>query len=179
MAFKFPKLCMEVNEACKILLVEVGEVIEQISDQDFCRPIPVLNGSTLGQHFRHTLEFFECLSSGSKSGIVSYDQRDHDSKIENDRDLALGVLNEAIVFMNNCQLEKNIKVAICYDLESDDDIIVDSNMAREIAYNIEHVIHHMALIKIGVQAICPYVVLPKGFGIAVSTLKYRNRQSIE
>jgi hypothetical protein len=50
-------------------------------------------------------------------------------------------------------------------------------MAREITYNIEHIVHHMALVKIGIKEVCPYVVMPPEFGIAVSTIKYHKSQA--
>lgn len=169
---------MQVTVACKSLLEEVGDVIEQINNEHFSMQIDVLNGSTLGQHFRHTLEFFQCLLSGYNTGVVCYDKRDHDAAIESDKDLALAVLAESIQFLESCELDRPVKVAVCYDADSEEEFLVDSNIAREITYNIEHAIHHMALIKIGVKAICPYVVLPNGFGIAVSTLKHQKKQSV-
>ena len=47
-----------------------------------------------------------------------------------------------------------------------------TNYYREVAYNLEHTIHHMALIKVG---ICEFtdILVPEGFGVAASTIKYR------
>jgi hypothetical protein len=170
---------MTVKEACVSVLDEVKDVIEQIGDSDFVKPVEAFNGSSIGQHFRHTLEFLQCLMSGSTSGVVSYDKRDHDVAIESDKILALEVLDRAKQFIAFCDIHEQIKLEVSYDPGSDIDVIIDSNLAREITYNIEHIIHHMALIKIGIRDICPYVELPEGFGIAVSTLKFRQRQSID
>ena len=50
-------------------------------------------------------------------------------------------------------------------------------MAREITYNIEHIVHHMALVKIGIKEACRNVILPEEFGIAVSTIKYHKSRA--
>jgi uncharacterized damage-inducible protein DinB len=169
---------MEVTEACQVVLDQVGDAIEQINDDHFVQPVKTFNGSTIGQHFRHTLEFFQCLMAGYNPGVVSYDKRDHDTNIEQDRDLALEIVRRAKSFIKKCDLNRAIELEVSYDPDSSEEVIVSSNMSREITYNIEHAIHHMALIKIGIMEICPYVKLPDGFGIAVSTLKYRKQQSI-
>ena len=117
--------------------------------------------------------------AGYETGVISYDKRDHDSNIESDKDLALEIVKRTKSFISNCNINKPIQLEVNYSSDADHDVIVGSNMAREITYNIEHAIHHMALIKIGIKEACPYVILPPGFGIAVSTLKYRKQQSIE
>lgn len=170
---------MTVKDACVSVLDEVKDVIEQIGDPDFVKPVEAFNGSSIGQHFRHTLEFLQCLMAGSACGVVSYDKRDHDAAIESDKILALEVLDRAKKFIGDCNIAEKIQLEVSYDSDSDLDVMIDSNLAREITYNIEHIIHHMALIKIGIRDICPYVELPEGFGIAVSTLKFRQQQSID
>ena len=49
---------------------------------------------------------------------------------------------------------------------------IPTNYFREIAYNLEHTIHHMALIKIGISEVSD-LELADGYGVASSTIKYR------
>ena len=46
---------------------------------------------------------------------------------------------------------------------------VDSNVQRELAFNLEHAIHHQALIKIGLNQLGQH--MESGFGVAPSTLR--------
>ncbi len=163
---------MEIKEACHNILEEVGGIIEQISDSDFVRPVQAFNGATLGQHFRHSLEFFQCLMSGYPSSEVSYDKRKHDKNLETRKILALDLIDRIKLFITHCEVSKQISLSVSYDPESDVEVSIASNMAREITYNIEHIVHHMALVKIGIKEVCPQVTLPAEFGIAVSTIRY-------
>lgn len=165
---------MQLAQATFSILDQVESVISQIKNEDYTKPVDVFNNSTIGQHFRHTLEFFECLMVGYKEGVVSYDKRNHDKRIESNTVLALNFIKKSKDFIASCDMNKPLKLEVNYNLEAKDDIIVDSNMAREVTYNIEHAIHHMAIIKIGLQVLCPYVKLPYGFGVAISTLRYHS-----
>jgi hypothetical protein len=65
-------------------------------------------------------------------------------------------------------------------LEADDydeemvTVSIPTNYYREVAYNLEHTIHHMALIRVGVNEVSS-IVLPDQFGVAYSTIKYKEQ----
>ena len=168
---------MEIKEACYNILDQVGAVIEQISDNEFIKPVQSFNGATIGQHFRHSLEFFQCLMNGYPQGEVSYDKRQHDKDLESNKILALDVISKTKLFIEHCDVDKPLSLNVSYDPQTDDDVVVASNMAREITYNIEHIVHHMALVKIGIKEACRNVILPEEFGIAVSTIKYHKSRA--
>ncbi|MEP2773305.1 MAG: hypothetical protein ABJH05_14230 [Fulvivirga sp.] len=164
---------MNFSEASKEILTQLKAAIEQIASDDFKAPCDVLNNTSIGQHTRHTLEFFLCLKKGLNTGNVDYDKRDHDPVIESDKILSLTIINDLIVLLDNCTENVSMTLSSNYDLASDDSLIVESNLFRELAYNIEHAIHHMALIKIGLKEVAPYVEIPNHFGVAISTIKHK------
>jgi hypothetical protein len=49
-----------------------------------------------------------------------------------------------------------------------------TNYYREMAYNLEHTIHHMALIRTGINDVSR-ISVPENFGVAISTMKYRKQ----
>ena len=67
---------MNLNEACKDILRQLEAVLNNINEEDFKKPISTLNNSTIGQHIRHTLEFFTCLMYNCEIGVVNYDNRE-------------------------------------------------------------------------------------------------------
>jgi len=168
---------MELSAACKNVLGQLSRVTNEIKESDFIKPVPSLNQSTLGQQVRHTLEFFICLIDGYNTGFVNYDKRKHDKTLESDKSLALSVIQKVVLFLDKNPVDKEIMLEACYDTDSDISQSVKSTYYRELAYNIEHAIHHMAIIKIGIQELCQYVQIPEGFGVAVSTIKYNKSQT--
>lgn len=165
---------MNLKIACRNILDQVGKIIEQIDNAEFTKPSVNLNGATLGQHFRHAIEFFQCLEIASRDGQVCYDNRSHDIRIESDKHIALKAINAIEEFIDSVHLEQSLSLEISYAKSGDDSVTLPTNMSREIVYNIEHLVHHMALVKIGIKELCPQIALPEDFGVAVSTIKYHN-----
>lgn len=163
---------MQLRDAGVSILEQMEVVICQIRDDDFTKPSLSLGNVTIGQHLRHTIEFFLCLESGYSSGTINYDKRQHDKVIETDRALALLGLDRIKDFIVSCDDDKILRLEVGYERSSDRTTVVTTNYRRELIYNIEHAVHHMALMKVGIREVAPYVTVPKDFGIAVSTLRH-------
>jgi hypothetical protein len=71
-------------------------------------------------------------------------------------------------------LERNLKLEVNYNIEQDETEVLETTAKRELVYNIEHAVHHMALMKIGIKEVASYVDLKKGFGVAASTIRYQD-----
>jgi len=106
---------MELSAACKIVLGQLLTVTSEVNESDFIKPIPSLDQSTLGQHVRHTLEFFICLIDGYKTGFVSYDKRKHDKALESDKSLALSVIQKVMLFLDKNPVDKEFILEACYN----------------------------------------------------------------
>ncbi len=159
--------------ACKSILDQLEDMVQQIDEKDFCKPSGTLSHSTMGQHLRHTLEFFICLKSGFEIGLVNYDLRNHDKLLEGDKFIAMASLREIQDFVSNHTEDKMLKLEMAYERDCENRMTVETNYWRELVYNIEHAVHHMAIMKIGIREVAPYVNLSADFGIAVSTLRYK------
>lgn len=168
---------MRLYTACTTILNQLTSLVEQIEADDFNIPSPVLNGATIGQHLRHTIEFFLCLESGLESGVVNYDKRNHDQAIENDKFIAHSTLHGILESIAKAK-DKPLVLEVCYELTGENFIQLPTSYHRELVYNIEHAVHHMALIKIGVREVAPYIQLPNDFGIAVSTIRHQQTERV-
>ncbi len=158
------------------ILKQLENIIVQIKNEDFTTPVAILNGATIGQHTRHTLEFFTCLFDGYTLGTVNYDKRRHDKLIEEDCIQTLTILNGRIDFIQRAENNYKFNLEVDYAIEEEQNIIIETNLNRELAYNVEHAVHHMALIRIGLNTVAGYVNIPDGFGVASSTIRYKNEQ---
>jgi hypothetical protein len=163
---------MTLTSACQQILYQLESLLADISSEDYSKPSVVLNGSTIGQHIRHTLEFFICFEQGFDRGVINYDKRNHDKVIEEDKFVALNTLRRVQKFVADVPVNKSLSLEVSYDVSSQAATAVQTNAHRELVYNIEHAVHHMAIIKIGMREVAPYVSLPRDFGIAVSTVRY-------
>lgn len=162
---------MNLQLACTRILQQLSDLVHNIHQEDFVKPSTTLSNSTIGQHLRHTLEFFICLQHGYEKGLVNYDKRAHDKLIESDKFIALSNIHSIIDFVNQLQ-DKSLQLEAGYDLIEENFVTVNTNAVRELVYNIEHAVHHMAIMKIGVREVAPYLTLPPDFGIAASTIRY-------
>lgn len=164
---------MNLTEACLNILSQLNDLVKQVDEKDFSRPSVALSNSTIGQHLRHTLEFFLCFESGYEKGLINYDKRGHDKLIETDKFIALSTLSRISDFIQNLNSNRPLQLEVGYNLAADDFITIETNAVRELVYNIEHAVHHMAIMKIGVREVASYVTLSSDFGIAASTIRYQ------
>jgi hypothetical protein len=164
---------MNLTNACANILSQLSDLISNLQEPEFTKPVNALSNSTLGQHLRHTLEFFICLEQGYHQGVVNYDKRAHDKLIETDKFIAQLAIQRISDFVRQAHDDKPMKLEVGYDIHADDVCAIDTNFLRELTYNIEHAVHHMAIMKIGVREVAPHIALPPDFGIAASTIRYK------
>lgn len=165
---------MNISEACTQILDQLATLIQEIDGCDFTKPSKALSQSTIGQHLRHTLEFFICFEQGFEPGVVNYDKRAHDRLTETDKHKALNTIHRIRSFVSALRdNNKPLKLEVGFDPDKERYVSIETNAVRELVYNIEHAVHHMAIMKIGIREVAPYISLPPDFGVAASTVRYR------
>lgn len=164
---------MSLTTACTNILSQLTSLIEQLTESDFVKPCISLSNASIGQHIRHTLEFFVCLETGYHHGIINYDKRAHDRLLESDKYIALAVIARIREFVTSLKNETQLKLEVGYDLMKEEFTAINTTATRELVYNIEHAVHHMAIMKIGIREIAPTINLPHDFGVAASTLRHK------
>lgn len=163
---------MQLQQAVNNVFVQLSATLDQLSQEQFVQPSKTLFNATIGQHVRHIIELFQCLESGYDQGLVNYEKRKRDLRIETDKDFAAGLLTEVYNGLN--KENKQLQLEACYDEHEVEPITIATNFYREVAYNLEHTIHHMALIRVGLNEVSD-IQIPEEFGVASSTTKYRQQ----
>ncbi len=168
---------LKTNQQTNIMLTnsitkcldEMILLLNQLCDIEYSKKREHLSNATIGEHTRHIIEMFQCLEKNYKSGLVNYDKRERNLKIETHTDFAIEKINE---IKNNLRREnKEIQLE---QLVDEKEIKIESNYFRELLYNLEHCIHHQALIKVAVLQ-CEQVQVDENFGVARSTIEYRSQ----
>jgi hypothetical protein len=164
---------MQILQATELTLQSLLRFLDQVDQPTYSKPLDVFNGSSLGGHTRHIIEFYHCLIKNFNKGVINYDLRERDQQIENDPELAAIAVNNIMVELRKINLDEKVELHMSYDIQNNVVDTVVSNVKREVVYNLEHTIHHMALIKIGVKAAAPRIELEHEFGVAPSTIKFQ------
>ncbi|MFS4456314.1 DinB family protein [Maribacter sp. 2304DJ31-5] len=158
---------MKIFESSIDTIEQFKSILLELPDVHYAAPCNVLSGASIGQHTRHVIELYLCLIKGYESCEVSYDKRERDRKIETEVAYAI----EQLQFIQEHLYHPNKNINMTYELDGIENIL-PSNYHREVMYNLEHAIHHHALIKIGILHFTD-IKLPESFGVAPSTISYR------
>lgn len=164
---------MQLKETGQTILSQIFDLTSQLTNTQFSAELDILNGNTIGKHVRHIIEFFGLLVSGAADGIINYDNRMHESRFETDTSAVLHKIEELRKHIDSLILGDELFLEVSYTQNDADTLKIKSSIDRELAYNIEHAIHHMAIIKIAVQTVFPSVKLVENFGVAYSTVRFQ------
>ncbi|MFY1048321.1 DinB family protein [Chryseobacterium sp. GP-SGM7] len=155
------------------ILTEQQNLLRKISAKMYTQNIPSLDGSTIGGHTRHIIEFLEILLNSYHTNQINYDERQRNLELEKNPEKAVKTISEILSGIN--LPNKNL---IMHQTVGNISLEIPTNFFRELLYNIEHCIHHQALIKVAFNEIKMSHLLNKNFGIAPSTVQYRETQNL-
>lgn len=141
------------------------QLLFTLSDEEYCYKIQHLRNASIGAHTRHILELLECATEGYCNRKVDYTNRKRNLFLETDRLLAINRISAVIT-----KIEKpDIKLVLITEDELSEP--VSTTYFREVVYNTEHTIHHLALIRVGLIEMGLDIV-SDGFGVANATIKH-------
>lgn len=174
--------------ASNVAFVQQGiALVEAIDDAAFVRTAAPMYTSGVGPHLRHCVDHYVSFLLGYRDGAIDYDARGRDAAVETDRAAARRALDrvlDGLCEMTADDLSRAVRIA-CECSPWEDDALVAaatherandscaSNVGRELMFLVSHTVHHYALIAqiLRHQAI----EVPRGFGVAPSTLSHRRR----
>jgi hypothetical protein len=161
------------------------DVIEQgitllgsLSDDDYQHVASPYVNSSIGEHFRHSLDLYCSLMNEQKTGIIDYDFRRRGATVEECRTTALRELKHIkqwLMALRSGDIYRHVEVKTEVSLHQQYSEQLTSSMARELIFVAAHAIHHYALIR--VSALFCNANVSADFGIAPATASYLRGQA--
>ncbi len=161
---------MQLKHLIEPVLNQLSQLLSLLTEEEYTTKSTLLNGSTIGGHTRHIIELYQCLLNGYTTGKVNYEKRKRDLAIETNNKIAIELLTGIINAIN--KENKHLQLEGSFTTSTNEEMDVSTNYYREVIYNLEHTIHHMALIRVGINEL-GNIDLPIDFGVAPSTIKYK------
>jgi uncharacterized damage-inducible protein DinB len=138
-------------------------------DDDVYRATPSRTSGSIGEHVRHCLDHAKALIAAVDDDAISYDSRLRGTAVERQPACAaaeLNVVRQQLNALDDATLERPIALFTMTHRDAPS-TAVETTIGREVAFVIQHTIHHCALVamlldRLGLDA-------PPQFGYAPST----------
>ena len=129
------------------LLREMRALVERLDDVEYAMPAPGRSSGGIGGHVRHCLDHVSALLAARDTGLCAYDRRARGTDIEDRRaaTLAVSELIERVRVLDPACLERTVDVEIQLD-HSGTMTTTRSTLGRELAFVINHTVHHNAIV---------------------------------
>jgi uncharacterized damage-inducible protein DinB len=137
-------------------------------------PVPALGLASVGAHLRHVADFVAGFLRGFADGVIDYDARERDARLEREPARAaaeLARLARELEPLGTQPAARALRVLLEQSAVGGAPAWQDSSAGRELAFLLSHTIHHHALIAAALRA--------RGrepgaeFGLAPSTRAHR------
>lgn len=148
----------------------LSNLLQLLNTQQYNQKIAYLGNASIGGHTRHIIELLKCVLNGYNTATIDYINRERNLLLENDKHFALQQLD--LITKEIFQPDKQMHVVTECDVVS----IVSTSFYREVVYNAEHTVHHLALIKVALREM-NLNITSDDFGMAASTTKYLSTQN--
>lgn len=159
------KSLVSINEQ---LLDQAISLIQSHTPEDYVRLCGEVFSSSIGQHIRHCVEHYEeFLNAVREQRELDYEKRPRDLTVERDPE-------EAVRRLQGIRDMLHSTIGECRGILVWDNGAATpaaSSRSRELQYLLSHTVHHFALIA--VIASLAGLRVPRNFGVAPSTLNYR------
>jgi len=157
--------------ATRGVLVQGLSLLFELDDRKYSELCSGSFQASIGQHYRHVLEHFECLLFGMQSGEIDYGQRERNRRLETEVTYACIATCDVLRTLkreSGANWYRNCRVRVSVGYETMQPSVVESNLARELVYCARHAIQHYTIIKM----LCASegIKVPAGFGILAPTV---------
>ena len=162
----------------KKILLELRSLIEKFTPQSFTQKNKTLFGASIGEHFRHIIEFYLCCLNRPIATEVNYDLRKRDKQLEVDIRKGIDTIDHILKSIHQVSDQDNFLLQFDNCLEIKKKKLkkqIHTSIFRELVYCMDHCIHHQSLIKIALLEQELIHLVDDNFGVSFSTQSYRNQ----
>lgn len=150
------------------------DLLEGLPPELYTKTYPPAYESPIGAHLRHNIDHYHSFCQGLANGEIDYDHRCRDPRLERDLPLAISILRGVMADLSELDgedLDRSVRVKMDCGDQSE---WSQSSLKRELQFLLSHTVHHYAIIAIVCRS--EGHALPHTFGVAPSTLKFREAQ---
>jgi len=141
----------------------------------YAQPLDLLDQNTIGKHCRHILEGLEALLPAKEHQDINYEKRKRQLLYEIDERAFLQRMDELIDTLVSYDLHRIIHVTHEPFPQQLAQEHLHTSIGRELLYNMEHMIHHMAIIRLAANSLGLQELVPNNFGLAFSTVQHQQK----
>ena len=162
-----------MNTYCSNNLIEIKNLLLQLNTQQYTFESKALFGATIGQHVRHIIEFYQAVFNGIKNNNINYDLRERNFLIETNIKFSIDVIDTVLISLSKKYNDQTIFIEANFCSNENKSTRIKTSFQRELAYCLEHSIHHQALIKVGLLELDCLSLIDSSFGLAPATIHHR------
>jgi len=153
-------------------------VLNDISLNDYQKPLPPHFSSSIGAHIRHVVDHFLALIGSEHSGEINYNKRNRHGDVEQFPHAAIEKLEHISAWLlkvSKQPLNQTVLVTTEIDISHTQSATCESTLERELVFAASHAIHHYSLIRIirSMQG----KSMPEFFGYAPATITHINKSA--
>jgi uncharacterized damage-inducible protein DinB len=164
----------DIFRDCVALLRQASRVITEIPDDVFVATTSISPCGSIGAHFRHVLDFYDCFLTGIEQLRIDYNQRERNPSLERRRSLAIQKIEQTINRLEQLRLTA-LTQHVLVSMENRSSWS-RSSVLRELDFLLSHTIHHYSLIAMLLRI---HEINPGDeFGVAPSTLNYWKQELV-
>lgn len=150
------RTAVAIEPTCRPPVMALRERLDELMRLVVTLPAEVYRARTanasgaIGEHVRHVLDHLSALIGASPTAVLSYDHRTRGTSVESDPSAAVREmmrLDLALERWTDRSLDEPIAVAAILDAEGLS-VTGWSTLARELAFVMNHTIHHQAIIAL-------------------------------
>lgn len=132
-------------------VLQAKEFLQRVSTEDYQRIIKPHFASSAGTHMRHILDHYLALKVGLNQGLVNYNMRNRDSKVETCPIAALAKwqkIEQWLTQVSQLKADSPLTVKCETSIHHTHNAQTQSTLARELVFVSSHATHHFSLLAV-------------------------------